>query len=320
MQGSITREYIEQNRTQGSGYNFKVRCPDCGGSNLYVTMGNGFGYCFNCASSYWVEGVEARQRKQKELKTDITQLREVYKTAACIYAEQLTGDHIRYLEGRGIDEYTRYEFQIGFCTGQEPFHYTAQEWMDSGLSDYRGRPSMVGRMTFPYVSMDGYTDLRGRSNEEDPKYKSPLNPSACRGAFFPFNWTTKTLERARKHKRIIITEGEFKAIAAHQCGFAAVGLPGIMSWKNGFIPDSDWTVVAIFDSMRHPERRLDTDRALARLSSKIPNLSVTTLPLFDEDKMDIDSFITHRRGGKSYFEELVYGAIDYKRYAQLRRF
>lgn len=319
MQGTITREYCEQNRTQGSGYNFKVQCPDCGGSNLYVTMGNGFGYCFNCGMSYRVEGVAARPR-QRELKTNITQLREVYKAAACSYAEQLTREHIRYLEGRGIDEYTRHEFQIGFCTGHEPFQYGAQEWMDSGLADYRGRASMAGRITFPYVSFDGYTDLRGRSNEEDPKYKSPLNPSTCRGAFFPFNWTGTTLDRARKQKRIIITEGEFKTIAAHQCGFAAVGLPGIMSWKNGFAPDSDWTVIAVFDSMRVTERRWDTDRALARLATKVPNLHITTLPLLDEDKMDIDSFLTHRRGGTNYFKELIDGAIAYKRYAQLRRF
>jgi hypothetical protein len=151
------------------------------------------------------------------------------------------------------------------------------------------------------------TDLRGRAyqTETDRKYLSLRNTSYYRGADYPYNHSLK--------REFVITEGEIKTIASQLAGIDTIGLPGVMSFKPMINKDAYYTVC--FDSQ--VDHCSDIIRAIYRLSTLLSNLKVATLPLKNELKQDIDSFILNY--GVAAYRRVIDRALPFHEYKRLVR-
>lgn len=320
----LSQEYVHKHITKKQSRGWKVLCPSCGGNDLWYTDYNGRAYCFECGASYSVTDSNGKPRQYEERANevfDVDSIRKLYGEVSVWYKESVQKSHRDYLNSRGIDSKAIDIFGIGYCPVSSLPPYTNPIARDAGLLDTRGSPSLAGRIVFPY-QMDGeITDFRGRAvdKEVEPRYRSLDHRSSSRGAIFPFNYA-RAMEKARDDKVIIITEGEIKAAVADLFGFPCVGLPGMLAWKPGFLVNKDIRIVVAFDSNRDPLDRVRVDRALHNLSKRITDFSVVSLPLLGEDKMDIDYFLLHQRGGYSRFKYLVDNSVEYASYLKLRRF
>lgn len=315
---TITEDYLRQHRARGGTANtWKSICPDCGNNNLYYTSHNGFAYCFNCGSAFTTSKREYVEEKEKDVKA----IRGYYRKIQREYAGYITKEHEQYFERRGIDRGGIELFKLGYCPPSSLEAYFDPVAKEAGLADYQNNPVLSERYIFPYVSDGDVIDMRGRASQvdQDPKYKSARWSSKSRGAVYPFNWDNAQL-LARQKKYLVITEGEIKAAVAHLQGFPCVALPGMMSWRDGLRPDSDWKLIVIFDSTAHRESQQDIDIAIRRLNERLINLHVARLPLLGQSKQDIDSFLLHPKGGAQRLEYLISNAVSYKEYSQLRTF
>lgn len=130
------------------------------------------------------------------------------KTAA--YQLQLNRDAASYLTARGIHRDTAERFRLGYVA-------------DPISTDDR---HFTGRITIPSIGPLGNVyGLKFRKIHEDtpgPKY---MNTSGL--AQRPYN--LRALLEA--DDRIVICEGEIDAITLEQCGFHAVGIPGVDHWR-----------------------------------------------------------------------------------------
>lgn len=82
-----------------------------------------------------------------------------------------------------------------------------------------------GRISIPYLTNAGPVALRFRKlpeQEAGPKYWQPAGTVTS-----IFNVHT-VLEGG---SYVVVAEGEFDAMVAHQCGLPAVGIPGANAWK-----------------------------------------------------------------------------------------
>lgn len=324
MTQTLTVEYVHRFKTKSMSRGWKVVCPSCGGRDLWYTEANGTAFCFECGSTYRVGERSERQRADTEnvdeTPFDVTRIRELYAEAHSVYRSNLTKDHKEYLKRRGIEGDAIDTFGIGYCSDQNIVSYTDPSSRDAGFLDNRGRPSLAGRVVFPYIADQHVTDMRGRAVENiEPKYRSLAHGSTRRGAIFPFNYE-RAMNLAREQKTVIITEGEIKAAVADIHGFPCMGLSGMLSWRPGFIVEPGIRVILAFDSNKNPDDRRRVDRALARINQRVPDFGVVSLPLLGEDKMDIDYFLLHKQGGYQRFKHLVDSAVPYTTYVQLRRF
>lgn len=91
-------------------------------------------------------------------------------------------------------------------------------------------PSGVDGYVIPYYALDGrpLPFYRVRLYDHDPKYKQILN--SPNHVYFPPK--LHELLTNKKHKYILLTEGEKKAAAAVKAGFPCVALSGVDSWRN----------------------------------------------------------------------------------------
>jgi hypothetical protein len=165
------------------------------------------------------------------------------------------------------------------------------------------------------------TDLRGRIvnnvfqyKEDTPTYVSLSGSHVARGATFLFNHDV-----INKSDRIIITEGEFKAIVAQQHGFDTVATPGIFGWQKEWSPlfkNKEVILAADFD-------RISGLRSPAYLMAKtlhkeIPHLKVALLALAgntSKGKIDIDSLITN--GHLDIFKLAIKGAMPVEKWLKI---
>lgn len=318
MPHPITSAYLESHVYHLHGRGWKSLCPACGGTNLYYTQDNGLCYCFNCTASYRVQGTVV---EHLDTPCDVAAVRAYYGELAAHYHRCLPRESRAYLHQRGVDDEAIAQYGIGYCPSGECAWYRSPLAVESGVASPRGTPSLAERITVPYVVDGEVTDIRGRATRPDqnPKYKSLFGSSARRGAQYPFNWERAVL-RARIHKVLIVTEGEFKALVADRFGFACVALPGMTSWRQGFVGDADWRIVVVFDALRDRRAQWHVDRAIARLTERLPRIYVGRLPLLGEEKQDLDSFLMHRRGGAARLQQVVDQAVPYAEYARLRAF
>lgn len=316
----ITVEYCKNNRTKGSREDdYKILCPACGGNDLRVTEYNNTGYCYECTAYYRI-GDQPINNKRRQVDLPVEDIREFYSNILNYYKESLQPTQRDYLHNRGIDDNSIEFFNIGFCSNARIPLYTEKCAKESGVGFGNGQAFLSNRIVFPYLALDKITDLRGRSViGEEPRYKSPYHQSILRGAVYPFNYD-RAMERARKQKLLLITEGEIKTIFAHNAGYACVGLPGMTNWRRGCVIDSDIKVVIVFDSNEAEEDRVRVDRAIYNLNKYIPQFSVATLPLLGEYKMDIDTFILHPKGGTARFKTIMDESIEFNTYRRLRKF
>lgn len=317
---TLTLDYIQANRTKRATRGWKVTCPSCSGKDLWVTPSNGRGFCFECGTPYSIGDERRSFDSYPQPVFNVPAIRQIYRTASEHYHDCLTPDHRTYLANRGMDSTAVDLFRVGYCpAGVMPLYQTTIA-KEAGIADRTGEPWLAERIVFPYVADGEVTDLRGRVlGNEEPRYKSLYHKSQTRGAVYPFNYD-RAIARAKDTRTIIITEGEIKAAIADLHGFAAVALPGMLSWRPGFIANSDIKLVVMFDNAHDLTDRVRVDKAIYRLSKVIPYFNVGVLPLLGEQKMDIDTFLLHPKGGYSRFQYILDNACTYSFYRQLRRF
>ena len=178
---------------------------------------------------------------------------------------------LNYLRGRGFSDETIKAAQLGYHpnphgyakTGCKPLdwgvsseitHDETQAAQIGGLLGNQGRPKSVlrGTITIPYWHAGVCTLLRGRQfvtiPERQLRYLTPdgetrsvTSPEKPLRYISPggvplYGGSAPTLYLAdsiAKADTILLCEGEFKALAAHQSGIAAVAQPGV-----GYLPDS----------------------------------------------------------------------------------
>ena len=294
----------------------------CGGNDLWVTLDNGIGHCYECTFSCRVgdenEGPKKYQQKEKKI-LDVPSIRKVYKEVSEFYRGSLLPQHRLYLANRGIDEKSVEQFEIGFCPHSLIPIYETRAAKEAGLFRMDKIPSLAGRIVFPYRADGEITDMRGRAvGDEEPKYKSPIHQSYVRGAIYPYNYDF-AIALARQKKYLLITEGEIKALVAQIHGFPTVAFPGMTAWRPGLIFESNIQPIVVFDNSPSIEDKIRVDKSIAKLYTYLPTLNVATLPLQGENKMDIDSFLLHPRGGSKLFTHLVEHSLPYEKYRILRR-
>ena len=314
----LNAEWCQDNITKRQTRGYKSKCPSCDGNDLWVTEDTGSAFCFECGVTYRLSNAETLLRAEDDGSVfDIDTIRLMYHTVNNYYRDALSERHRQYLYNRGIDNTAIDIFQFGYCPeGSLPL-YRDDVAYESGLASRTGEPRLANRITIPYMADNAITDMRGRG--DDPKYKSLLHKAYKRGAIFPFNYD-RAIEKSKETGTIIITEGEIKAVLADLHGFAAVALPGMQSWRKGFMsPDKETRIIAVFDSSRDPKDNMRVSKVLYKLSKKIQNMYVGVLPLLGEDKQDIDSFLLHQKGGYDRFKRIIDGSVLYDRYVELTR-
>lgn len=320
MREVLTEEYLISNRTKRATRGWKATCPSCGGNDLWYTVDTGSAFCFECGTSYSVGDVPRQSASVNYQPRDVQSVRSVYAAAMALYRDCLQPEHRDYLRNRGLDDTAIDDFSLGFCPPRELPLYQLDSAKLAGLCTRRNEPFLADRVVFPYLAASETTDVRGRAIEAiEPRYKSPQHDAYIRGAVFPFNHD-RALAKAEQTRRIIVTEGEFKAILADMHGFSCVALPGMLSWRSGLIEVAKYTPIIMFDNSVDPYDRMRVDRAIARLVEHLPMAKVAVLPLLGEDKQDIDSFLLHPKGGIQRFEHIINGAVPYTMYKALRRF
>jgi 5S rRNA maturation endonuclease (ribonuclease M5) len=82
----------------------------------------------------------------------------------------------------------------------------------------------VGWLVIPYLSPSGVIQMKFRSMDANAKMKYVYDIGATHR---PYN----TMALMSPRKKIVITEGELDCASLLQSGVAAVGLPGVKSWK-----------------------------------------------------------------------------------------
>jgi len=286
----------------------KQDCPKCGCNDYSITPQNGKGYCFQCGY-FTQEGYEVKHtpRIRSDYKDEI---RQYYTDATNYYHSCLTLEAEHYLHQRGISHDMIQKQRIGFCPlDKENIFYKGTIPLESGLATKSGLPILAGRITFPYIVQNVVTDIRGRSLEPhaEVRYKSPFHDTYYRWADYPYYTLTES-------ERIIITEGEIKAIISTQCGFPCVAIPGISSWRPGFESKEDRDEIILLDNQRYNGRNLF--RATCRIARKLKNPKVATMPLFDQDNQDIDTFIL--RYGIGLYACIIDAALPYDRWYELQ--
>jgi len=280
---------------------YKTTCPVCGGNNYWYTPNNDMGHCFSPSCKY--TEIHGKHAIKKRVRSDsVIEIRDYYKLAAMYYHSSLDTRAISFLHERGFTDSTIQDRQIGYVPpGKSPM-YKDPIAKEAGLADAKNSAFLADRVVFPYFkNKDTIIDIRGRAidQNEEIKYKSPFNDSYYRGAIYPYNYDL------RNNARIIITEGEIKADIACQIGFPCLALPGMGSWRHGFIQE-DQEIVILFDTQ---ENQREVIAAIRTIAKHIDNPFIATLPLLGKKKIDIDTFIL--RYGKDIFAGIINTAIPY---------
>jgi DNA primase (bacterial type) len=143
----------------------------------------------------------------------------------------------------------------------EVFPYAEEAGLVITDDDGRQRThwNLRGRLLFPYIANGEVVDLRSRTYDSGKGYRS-LGPYVERGATFPFGWDNL----APGTRSVIITEAEFKALAALQAFHAGeleqptLGQPGLNvfreEWARQLVARGVEEVVLCYDSQRRPTK------------------------------------------------------------------
>ncbi len=169
-------------------------------------------------------------------------------------------------------------------------------------------PNLRGTLVLPYIAGREIVDLRTRSFP-GKGYRSLTGSYTERGADRPFGWDV-----TEKCQTIILTEGEFKALAvtqAYQAGHLsapAIAQPGLSylhaDWPHLLKERGVETVILAYDSQPRPNKegmpQLSPEEVWSirhgyTLSDAGLRVRVLRLPLADQaDKADLDAFLlTH---------------------------
>jgi hypothetical protein len=294
---------------------YKTTCPTCGHETLYVTPNNGMSHCFRASCKHTEFNGEVK-RKERIRSDNVQEIRAVYKEAAWYYHSSLDTKARSYLHTRGFTDKTIEDLQIGYCPdGMLPL-YRDSIAKEAGLATAKHEAFLGDRITFPYFKdANTITDIRGRAIDPNVelKYKSPFGDVVFRGAMYPYNY------HLRNNRRIILAEAEIKADIAYQLGYAAMGLPGIGSWRSGFVQEPNQEIIIVFDNESNPETQKSVIAAVRKVAKELIGVKVAVLPIFgDEKKAEIDTFV-NQYGGK-LFDSIIDNALSYPIWNQLQTF
>ena len=272
-------------------------CPSCGRANtFYITAHNGLGYCFACA--YWER--EDGYVPQEKKRGPIGEIRQYYDMLSKYYHSCLNKEHIQYLHKRGITDNLIEEYRIGYCPDTEGFFYNECVATEAGVVNKDKKPTLAGRIIFPYIYKGKVYDLRGRALDpnEETRYKGPHGTRYYRGADYPY------LSDDMYYPHILV-EGEIKALVCKSIGLRAVGIPGITILYEEYKPTNYYIC---YDSEAEQEKQQNVNKAIMKAARFGINPYVMTLPLMNKDKMGADDYIL--AAGKEAF-------IFYKNHALL---
>ena len=131
--------------------------------------------------------------------------------AAQQYAQNLSDEAVRYLEGRGISKDVAEQFMLGTITDPHVGHEAHEGWL-----------------SIPYITAMGLCvgfKFR-RLDDGKPKYGSPLGQKS-----HLYNVGDIMIDSGS----IVVCEGELDAIVlSGVCNIPAVGVPGVTAWKPHF--------------------------------------------------------------------------------------
>jgi len=288
-------------------------CPHCGCDDANFNTAKLVWRCQHCPARGIIipeEGYEVIEVEEKVL--DVKEVRSLYTSLGNKYYQDRVQSASTYLKSRGLTQQTIDNFKLGFCSTDFYDEYSNPLAEDAGLV-YNNYPALTNRITIPYLVCGEVTDLRGRIldtykyKERTPTYTSLSGSHVVRGATFLFNH-----DIIDTSNRIIITEGEFKAIVAHQHGFPIVATPGVFGWQkrwSSLFKGKEVILAADFDRVFgiYSPAYLMTKMLL----KEIPQLKVAILRIASytmKGKIDVDSLIAN--GHLKTFNRAIEGAVD----------
>jgi DNA primase len=185
--------------------------------------------------------------------------------AATRYAQSLSEEAVRYLEGRGISEDVARQFMLGTITEPANGHEMHEGWL-----------------SIPYITVLGHCvgfKFR-RLDDGKPKYGSPLGQKS-----HLYNVADVTLDVGS----IVICEGELDAVVlSGMCNIPAVGVPGVTAWKPHFarLFSGFDTVYIVGDNDVKEDGSNPGAEFSRRVASELTNGQIIQLP----PGMDINEF------------------------------
>lgn len=306
-------------------------CPACGGTDRFYYIAAPH----DESAPYWRcrqcdytepgdedgESPDGGEHQQRRLTPEETaEAHHAYTAVALACAERLWkpegANALAYLRKRGLSDSMIRGARLGWCgDGMELFThlwYTDRRAYDGaltgGLRKLQGVPKPLLRraITIPYWQGETCALLRTRlysPQPGQPKYLSPSGPHYAGGA--PSFYLHHVLDG---QPSVILTEGEIKALVAHQEWRAGRNpLPCVATAGALYLPDAlvqalaGKTVYLAYDNEKpkRGERESAGEKAIVRNGNKLRKagiaVKVIELPRGDEDKVDLDSYILATR-------------------------
>jgi hypothetical protein len=339
-------------------------CPFCGGDHrsdrFRVWVNDKRYWCRQCQRSGWLDELSgtAKQssttpvtRRSRERSKPVTgdpsaivAYRQLYGAVALWAHSNLLDDcnpePLEYVRKRGFDDTTIHTNLIGYALQDaEALPYYLQRnhpellaYAEGAgvLTDYNGQllthQSLRNALVLPYIAHGEAVDLRTRSFQ-NKTYRSLSGSYESRGAIFPFGWDA--IDNA---DTLILTEGEFKALAVIQAARAgrlsvsALAHPGLSylhdSWGEQLVARGVQTVILAYDSQPRTARNdmlqltpeeIWSLRHGETLAATGISVRVLRLPLEPgTTKADLDSFILNY--GPARLQHLIDIAPDLHTY------
>lgn len=310
-------------------------CVACGGTDRFYLIthpNNGGAPYWRCRACDYTEPhdedevfegatpdhiLRQRQRTPEEIAESHYAYGVVAERCAAALWSKAGAEALAYLQKRGLSTPMIKGAKLGYCADGLAF-FTDLFYQDKrayegamigGLRKGQGIPRPVCRttITIPYFQGDTCVLLRGRKlhpKRDEPKYLSPQGPLYAGAA--PAFYLHHVLEGA---SAVILTEGELKALVAHQewragrSPYPCVATSGVMYLPTALIEALQGKIVYLAYDNEKPkrgERESPGERAISRNGSKLRQagiaVKVIELPrAADQSKVDLDSYIVATR-------------------------
>lgn len=286
----------------------RITCPACHKHN-YTVWDNGTSKCWNCGHSAYNSSAPLITLCRSPF---IEEIRQLYDELSAYYHSCLDTKAIDFLNRRGINDSSIQELRLGFCPDTIHLFYKSKIARYAGVATSDNKPVLGNRIIFPYFAFGDVTDLSGRdvTGESEKKYKFPYHSAFQRGAEYPY-----LFDQCAGALKLVITEGPIKAILSWQNGIDCIALPGMLSWRNGFVQQPGQKITIIFDSQVKHRRELQ--KAIQQAAKRVYQPRIGTLPLKNKEKQDIDQFILDY--GAQEYRKIVETALDYDTWKVLSR-
>lgn len=221
---------------------------------------------------------------------------------------RLREHHLRELRASGLSDETI--INSGFYSEDRPAAIAAI------LNRRNIKKSCGSALVIPYRDLSGELNGYKRCKLDNPrksrgqpvKYESPAG--STNHVFIPQN-TFQELQDAES--RLLVTEGEKKALKADQEGFPCIGLIGVYGWKDKrserLLPELEaieWNgreVVIVFDSDASQKQEVQDAEARLAAQLKLQGATVTSVRLPDEpdgSKNGLDDFLVRHGRDELY--------------------